>query len=240
MSTARPTVENARSVMVGICLSLTMTPVQTATLTGHHGAPVHVYPPLSRAATAPVVMMLHGMCMDAEHTCKAFDGPAREGSWLLCPAGNSACGGASDWQGDGARKAAFLDGSLKALDDAHANLVTHGEGVLVGFSRGAFVARDVVYERSGEWTGAIFIGAAFIPDATRFRAAGLRRVVFASGDYDGARVTMQKAARTLSDNGLEARFVSLGPIAHQLPHDTGPFVRESLAWIRDAPGESTR
>jgi predicted esterase len=108
---------------------------------------------------------------------------------------------------------------------------------LIGFSRGAFVARDIAYARPGRWKALIFIGASFIPDAARLKASGIRRVVMAAGDYDGARPTMQRAAALLHASGLPARYISLGPIAHALPRDLERILREALGWVRqtDAP-----
>jgi len=63
--------------------------------------------------------------------------------------------------------------------------------------------------------------------------------VLAAGDLDGARPAMQRAARALSAAGLPARYMSLGPIYHQLPSNLAEILREALAWIdEDTPGGS--
>lgn len=50
---------------------------------------------------------------------------------------------------------------------------------------------------------------------------------------------MQRAARALSAAGLPARYMSLGPIYHQLPSNLAEILREALAWIdEDTPGGS--
>ncbi|HZO16832.1 MAG TPA: hypothetical protein VFB62_26325 [Polyangiaceae bacterium] len=190
----------------------------------------YVYPPLTRAP-APLVVMLHGMCGDGRGVCEFWNRAGRQASWLVCPNGNAACGGYSDWRGDGETKARYLDGVLAALDERH--LVTNHDGILAGFSRGAFVARDVAYARPGRFRGLVLLGAALVPDPQRLKRSGILRVVLGAGDLDGARPTMQRAARVLEQGGIEARYVSLGRIPHALPYDLERIMRDALEWIRD-------
>jgi predicted esterase len=198
---------------------------------------VLVYPPSPRAlgsgSSAPVVTMLHGMCSEPAATCELGRTAATAVGWFVCPTGNASCGDAADWTGRGETKAAFLDQSLAALDQAYGPFVARGSGdVLIGFSRGAFVARDVAYVRPNRWVGLVLLGAAMVPDAARLKASGIRRVVLGAGDFDGARPTMLKAAAVLSRAGLPTRFVSLGPIYHALPRDLDRILADALEWVR--------
>jgi predicted esterase len=203
------------------------------------GTRVLAYPPLPSADTreqgAPLVIMLHGMCGDPLSTCDFWSHAGREGSFLICPEGNASCGGARDWKGDGEMKATAIDESLAAVEEAYGAHIAHGKGdILIGFSRGAFVARDVAYARPGRFKAIVFIGANMIPDAARLKASGVRRVVMAAGDHDGARPTMQRAAAILSAAGLPTRYMSLGPIYHALPADLDRILTEALQWLREA------
>lgn len=184
-------------------------------------------------APLPVVFMLHGMCGMPTWGCDAIGEGGRNASWLVCPSGNVACGSHFDWKGDGERKAAHLDAASREVRAAHPELVApEGSDVLVGFSRGAFVARDVAYARPGRYKGLVLIGAALMPDPKRLLESGIRRVVLASGDFDGARPTMIQAAAKLKLGGVETRFVSTGRIWHQLPHDVGEILAPHIAWVR--------
>jgi predicted esterase len=201
------------------------------------GAVVHALPPrgVPPASGAPSFLFLHGMCSIPTRPCGYWDEAGRAGSFLVCPVGNGQCGGLADWQGSGEDKAVHLDAARAALRRRFGEAVrAEGEDVLVGFSRGAFVARDVVYARPGVWRGVVLIGARFQPDAARFLAAGVRRVVLAAGDYDEAAPTMKRAAAQLSAAGLPARFVSLGRIGHLLPRDVGTLMARDLAWVGGA------
>jgi predicted esterase len=209
-------------------------------------APVHAYAPLSSIwslaagalgapTAAPVIMMLHGMCSEPLPTCDYWSEGARAHGWLVCPAGNGRCGQRPDWHGDGEEKARHLDAALDALRARHGAEVSVGNDILIGFSRGAFVARDVAYARPGRFRGLVLIGAALEPDPARLRASSIRRVVLASGDHDGARPVMIRAVAKLQQGGVEARFVSTGPIWHQLPADLATIVDDAIRWIEQAP-----
>lgn len=206
------------------------------------GTEIIIYPPThadkAAAPRAPVVMMLHGMCGDPLSICEFWNQAGREGSWLVCPGGNVACGGARDWSGSGEVKAAALDESLEVVDKAYGSFIDHSQGdILIGYSRGAFVARDVAYARPGRFRGLILLGALMRPDAARLKASGVRRVVFAAGEWDMARPAMQRSAAALSGAGLPSRYVSLGKIGHALPDHLEAILRDALRWIREAPSE---
>jgi len=203
----------------------------------HAGGTFHLYPPLPHTVAegrAPVVMMLHGMCSQPLPTCDYWSRAGREGSFLVCPSGNGRCGSRPDWAGNGERKAQFLDSVLDAVGERYGeHLAAGGDDILIGFSRGAFVARDVAYARPGRYRGIIFIGAALSPDPQRLRESGIERVVFAAGEHDGARPTMQRAAARLTAAGLPSRYISTGKIWHQLPHDLERIMRDAIGWIRE-------
>jgi pimeloyl-ACP methyl ester carboxylesterase len=185
--------------------------------------------------------MLHGMCGEARRACDFWSDAGREGSWLVCPAGNARCGERDDWKGTGEEKAGVLDQAMEAVDRAYgAAAVTHAGGdILIGFSRGAFVARDVAYARPGRFRALVLLGASMTPDAARLKASGIRRIVMGAGEYDGARLTMQRAARALDAAGIPTRYESLGRIPHALPNDLEDILRDALAWIREDPLTST-
>jgi pimeloyl-ACP methyl ester carboxylesterase len=214
-------------------------PASTELLLTSSGGRVLAYPPRALPAgggPAPVAMMLHGMCSDVQATCDRWSEEGRAGRWLVCPAGNARCGAYDDWKGSGAEKAAALDAALDAVDRAFGPaLVTHAGGdVLVGFSRGAFVARDVAYARPGRYRALVLLGAALSPDPDRLAASGIRRVVLGCGDFDPARRTMEKAARDLAARGIATRWVSLGPVGHALPKDVTARLSAHVAWAAGA------
>ncbi|APR75345.1 Hypothetical protein A7982_00691 [Minicystis rosea] len=198
--------------------------------------PIELYPPRAAMSAAPLTVALHGRDMDPIDLCEGWNDVGREKSWLACPAGNAPSEEAFDWRGPTEERIAALDEQMAAIDTVYGPLVSHERGdVLVGFSRGAFLARDLVYARPGRFRGMVLLGAAVKLDADRLRAAGIRRVVLAAGDHDDARATMIHTANRLSARGIKARFMGLGPIHHALPPDLARVMRDALAWVREEP-----
>ena len=79
----------------------------------------------------------------------------------------------------------------------------------------------------------MLIGAALEMDPKRLAHAGVRRVVLASGDHDHAAKTMRALPPRLAAAGIEARYVSLGPVYHTLPPDTARRLKDALRWASE-------
>jgi predicted esterase len=196
--------------------------------------PLELYPPADPRGAMPLVLALHGKDMDPADMCEAWSGEGRAASWLLCPAGNAPGGESFDWGGSAEDRLAALDAQIAAVESVYGPLVDHDRGdVLVGFSRGAFLARDLVYARPGRFRAMVLLGAAVRLDPDRLRAAGVKRVLLAAGELDDARSTMEHTATFLSSRGVKARFVSLGPIYHRLPDNLGRVMGDALRWARE-------
>jgi hypothetical protein len=159
-----------------------------------------------------------------------------------CTSGNSTCYDEPDWQGPGPIKATFLSHAIDEVDAAVPTFVSDAPGVLFGWSRGAFAARDILYASLSDksppevqklahrFRGLVLMAAQVTPDPKKLRAAGIERVVMAAGDYDGARGTMETAVKLLRKAGFEARYVSLGKIPHEWPPDFEARMQEPIAW----------
>jgi len=213
------------------------------TIHGEQDRVIEVYPPLSTQGRWPLVVLLHATCMQPGPVCDAFGHAGRDVGWLVCPAGNSACYGEPDWGGPAKPKAAFLDRALTQAAERIGPFFDERPGVLVGWSRGAYAARDILEvaadepdsPRSRRFSGLVLLAASVSIPAARLRAAGIRRVVFAAGDHDGARQAMTSNAASLRSAGLETRYVSLGPIGHSWPRDFESRMSEPIAWASRSP-----
>ncbi len=197
---------------------------------------VDLYPPLDVAMErAPLVVLLHGACGDPRDGAW-IQGAGRGKSFLACPAGNARCGDGYDWVGPTEARTSAVIAALSAVDKALGGRVDHAGGdILIGYSRGAYLARDLLTRRPGAFRGVVYIGAEIKPDAAGLRAAGIRRVVLASGNFDGAAKQMRATAATLAAQGLPARFVSFGPMGHGWPAEIDAILGEAIAWIREDP-----
>jgi predicted esterase len=209
------------------------------TLDDELGRPIEVYPPISDAPKAPLVVVLHATCMEPASVCDWFGSAGRDSGWLVCPSGHSTCYGEPDWSGTGPDNTAFLGRAIEKVRDKVPSFVDDTNGVLIGWSRGAFAARDIIYTAAEDvdhddarkrFRGLVLLAARFSPDVHLLKRAGIQRVVLAAGDYDGSASTMQMAASVLRVSGLEARYVSLGKIGHVWPQDFEARMREHIAW----------
>ena len=186
------------------------------------------------AQAAPMVVVLHGMCSDPAYTCARWSAADAVPGWLLCPSGDSQCDSGYDWSPGERQRARYLDEVLGQAREQWQGWLGTQPAVLVGFSRGAFVARDAAQASPGRYRGLLLIGAAVQLSPAKLKEAGVRRVVLACGDLDEARPTMVHAAAVLLSAGMETRFVSTGRIYHQLPSDLGATLGDSLAWLTEA------
>ena len=244
-----PPIERAPRAVIHSTMSLSKAaipiPKKRVLLRTTSGDLVHAYPPLTlgrneqkASSGAPVILMLHGMCGEPLASCDYWNRGGRQGNWLLCPSGNTRCGKQHfDWARGIESRGPHLGEVVESLGARFgAHIDTKGGSILMGFSRGAFVARDAVYGApKGSYRALVLIGAAIKLDALQLRQAGIQRVVMACGDFDGARASMRASTTKLNAAGLPTRFVSTGRIYHQLPRDFEAFVRSAIGWINQAP-----
>jgi predicted esterase len=208
-------------------------PEGRTTLVAEGGNGVEVYPPLAAPSReAPLVVFLHATCMQPLDVCDFWNEGGRAKSFLVCPAGPARCAGEPDWAGTPKVKAAALDAALAQVDAKFGPHIDHRRGdVLIGWSRGAFAARDILYTGTARFRGVILLSAALSPKPSLFKAAGIRRAVLATGDLDGSRTTMLHAVDRLNAAGIATKFVSLGRIGHWLPRDLADTLRDAIAWV---------
>lgn len=212
-------------------------PTQRVTLADDLKRTIEVYPPVEARPSAPLVVFLHATCMDPRPVCDLVGHSGREGTFLVCPSGNATCFGAPDWHGTGEEKSAFLTSALDKVERRLGKSVAHDD-TLIGWSRGAFAARDILYAdvaagAAPRFTSLVLIAADVTPDPVRLRKAGIRKVFLTAGDQDGSRGTMKRAADKLNAAGIPARYASLGPIGHWLPDDLDARLAPGIAWARE-------
>jgi predicted esterase len=193
--------------------------------------------PLDTSSPRPVIVVLHGMWAGPEDICPSFESAATPFGFLVCPRGNTPFGQGRMWTGTYADAAHAIRLALDAAAAlAPGRLQAKSNGTLVGYSNGAYFAAEVAQAEPGRWSGLVLLSMKLDLDAVRLGAAGVRRIVLAAGDYDEASGPMEAVARRLDgDAGLQARFMSLGPVGHPFPPDMGSRMCTAIAWVR---GES--
>jgi predicted esterase len=219
-----------------------LTPLASALLPGlavalgalrAHGAWGVAYPPADASDARPAIVFLHGMWSSPEDACATFEPAAAPYGFLVCPRGNAPLGEGKMWAGTYASVAPSVHAALDAAGAlAPGRLDRTGGGTLVGYSNGAYFAAEIALHEPGRWTGLVLLSMHLELDASRLRAAGVRRVVLAAGDKDMAGASMKTLAGALDAAGLPTRFVSLGAGGHELPRDLDSRMVEPVAWVR--------
>jgi predicted esterase len=194
-----------------------------------HGAWGVAYAPHDLDRPRPAIVYLHGMW--------ASPGYFARGSipfgFLVCPRGNAPLGEGRMWAGSYRSVAPSVHAALRAAEAlAPGKLDGSGDGTLVGYSNGAYFAVEVALAEPGKWSGLVLLSMKLDLDPARLRAAGIERVVFAAGERDAARASMQRLAQTMAAGGLESRFISLGPVGHEFPRDMETRMCAAIAWVR--------
>jgi predicted esterase len=198
-----------------------------------HGAWGVAYPPNDISEARPALVYLHGMWSSPEDSCAWFEPAAAPYGFLVCPRGNAPLGEGKMWTGTYASVAPSVHAALDAAGSlAPGKLDRSAGGTLMGYSNGAYFAAEVALHEPGRWTGLVLLSMPLELDASRLRAAGVRRVVLAAGDKDMASASMKALAEALDAGGLPARFVSLGPAGHELPRDLDARMVEPVGWVR--------
>jgi predicted esterase len=203
-----------------------------------HGPWGVAYAPADASGPRPAIVYLHGMWASPEDSCAYFERASTPFGFLVCPRGNAPLGDGRMWAGTYASVAPSVHAALHAAGAlAPGKLDRTGDGTLVGYSNGAYFAVEVAVFEPGRWTGLVLMDMRLELDVARLRAAGVRRVVLAAGDRDGARASMQALAEKTDAAGLPTRFMGLGPVGHEFPSDMDARMCVAIAWVRGAePG----
>jgi predicted esterase len=188
-------------------------------------------PPDAPEGPRPVVMYLHGMWASPEDSCPPIEAAAAPRGFFVCPRGNAPLGAGNTFTGSYATIRPRLDAARAAAEQLAPGRVARNGGVLMGFSSGAYFAVQTALGEPGRWRGLVLMAMDLQLDAAALRRAGIERVVLAAGDLDGARATMKSQADALAAAGLEARFVSLGPVGHHFAVDMADRMTDALAWV---------
>jgi predicted esterase len=202
-----------------------------------HGAWGVAYAPEDTTAPRPVILYLHGMWATPEDSCGVFARASIPFGFLVCPRGNAlmpkSLGDGPMWAGTYASVAPAVHAALRAAEAAApGKLARAGDGTIVGYSNGAYFAAEIARAEPGKWSGLVLLSMRLDLDAARLRAAGIRRIVLAAGDRDGARASMKALAEKVDGAGLPTRFMSLGAVGHEFPRDMERQMCAAVAWVR--------
>jgi predicted esterase len=203
----------------------------------HDAGPIRISAPWGLAFVAstehpPPIVYLHGMWASPEDSCSYFEPSALAVSGaLICPRGNRPASQGGAFGGARADKRRSLDAAITEVTKIAPDLAREG-GTLVGFSSGAAFASELAIAEPGRWSGLVLMSMKLDPRPMQWKAAGVKRVLFAAGELDGSHAAMVAAAKKTNAAGLEAKFVSLGKVGHHFAVDMETRMVEAIRWAR--------
>ncbi len=189
----------------------------------------------------PITLLFHAVCSEPVWICDWLQYSDLAPQWQVCPRAPVYCGGNGyQWTGSKDDTLRLVQLSVNAVKERHGEHVRDDTMVFVGMSQGAFAVAQLVSvlarQEAPSWhlKGIVFHGAAvtLVPGDVRRLGA---RVGMAAGELDGAASAMRSTVHSLQRAGVEARFVSLGPVGHFLPVETASAMAELIDWTRGAP-----
>jgi predicted esterase len=185
----------------------------------------------------PAVFYFHGKWASPEDSCSFFERAVTIGppsSTLICPRGNLPSSSGGGWGGALTDEKRSLDAAIEAARTLAPDAVLDG-GIAMGFSGGAAFAVKLALAEPGRFRGLVLMSMVLKLDATKLKAAGVKRVVLMTGELDGSLASMTANAKMLNAAGLETRFVSLGKVGHHFAVDMETRMIDVVSWVRGEP-----
>lgn len=189
----------------------------------------------------PLTLVFHGMCGSAEEQCPFLSSSTTPHGWLLCTNGPNKCtGGGYSWEGSAAVQAKLADDSVNALRDAFKGQVGTTSGVLIGYSLGARAALTYLEQPNQHWSGLVLINSGAEPAVSTLKKTGIKRVAFIAGDLDATAGAMWTNAKNLRYQGIEAKYFSMGKVAHFFDDSCISRFVAPLSWVYEPVESNTQ
>ena len=198
--------------------------------------PRTVFYVVPRARLGPHRLManLHGVCNPPGYACGYWVQAAANVGFLVCPSGNSHCGGPSGpptWTEPVTAIDADLEKAIAVVDANHPNELTREGSVLTGFSLGAYSAVQIARNHPGRWPYLI-VNEADVPlDAAQLRAAGVKAVALIAGENGSQVGGERRTADKLTKQGFPARLWVMKGAGHHYSADIDTIMAEALAFV---------
>lgn len=195
-----------------------------------------VYYVVSRTTKTParLVANLHGVCNPPGYACGHWIESAARVGFLVCPEGNSTCGGAGGpptWTEPATKMDADLEKAIAIVSAQHPGEVSRDGAVLTGFSLGAYAAARIVQAHPGRWPYLILTEANVPLDAKQLRDAGVKAVALVAGELGTQVAGERQTAQRLERQGFPARLWVMKGAGHHYSADVDTIMGEALAWV---------
>ena len=178
---------------------------------------------------------IHGVCTPPSYVCGEWQNAASDKGLLVCPTGNSSCGpdgtGGPTWEGPFSGIDTDLELSIEAVRRQLAPSLTHDGAVLVGYSRGGYVAVITAVRHPGRWPFLIVNEADVDLTVPMLRGAGVRAVALIAGEWGTQLAGERRTAAALMAEGYPARVWVMGKTGHPYSTDIDAIMQEALDFV---------
>lgn len=182
-----------------------------------------------------LIANLHGLCNPPGYACGYWTGAGSDAGFLVCPTGNSTCGGGPGapptWTENDAAIDRDLEQAIAAVDAQYPGEMTRDGAVLTGFSRGAYAAGRIAVMHPGRWPYLLLTEADVPLDAGTLKAAGVQAVAMLAGEIGSQLPGERRTVQRLSAQGFRARLWVMPRAGHYYSGNIDDIMREALAWL---------
>jgi hypothetical protein len=205
------------------------------------GRKVYYVVPPRVGGTHRLIANLHGVCNPPGYSCGYWVQAAASVGFLVCPEGNSHCGGPQGpptWTEPIPKMDVDLEKAIATVDANHPGEISREGSVLTAFSLGAYAAAQIAKDHPGRWPYLILIEANVALDVASLRASGVRAVALVAGEI-GSQVAGERAtAQRLVKQGFPARLWVMKGAGHHYSGDIDTIMAEALAFVLSEGGDA--
>jgi pimeloyl-ACP methyl ester carboxylesterase len=192
--------------------------------------------------------MLHGVCNPPGYACGHIWPSSVEQGFLVCPTGNGRCAwsctdcsadrkdGPPSWEESFDDADRDLEKAIAKVDALHPGEVDRDGAILMGFSRGAWIALHAARKHPNRWPYLVLIEADVQVAASSLRGAGVRSVALVAGGWGLNLKGMGDNAEQLVKDGVRAKLFVMPKAGHHYSEGIDELLREIYRWLRDADG----
>ncbi len=180
-----------------------------------------------------LIANLHGICNPPGYACGYWTQSGSERGFLVCPEGNSTCGGGGppSWDESLVDMDKDLEKSIDVVSAQYPGEVVREGAILTGFSRGAWAAPTIAAMHPGRWRYLILNEADVTLTKSTLEKAGVRAVVLMAGQWGtqiaGERATVAK----LQKEGFPAMFIMMPSAGHYYSANIDELMRQAMQFV---------
>jgi hypothetical protein len=201
---------------------------------------VYYVVPRKKGGQHRLIANLHGVCNPPGYSCGYWVQAAANVGFLVCPEGNSHCGGAQGpptWTQPIPKIDADLEKAIATVDANHPGEISRAGSVLTAFSLGAWAAVQIAKDHPGRWPYLVLNEANVALEAASLRASGVRAVALIAGEI-GSQVAGERAtAQKLAKQGFPARLWVMKGAGHHYSGDIDSIMAEAVAFVVSEGGD---